>query len=86
MLYKGYPEEFSKIISGEMDTEFTAEKMIGYISAPGMRPLEDIADEMLAIKSFRDSIRDKHIAEHSQSKINYLYRDINEGYNGDDDE
>ena len=84
MVHKGYPEEFARIISTEMNTEFTAERMIGYIAAPGKKSLEDVADEMLAIKSFRDSIRDKHIAENAQQKINYIYRDFNEG--GEDDQ
>ena len=37
-----------------------------------------IAAEMLAIQSDRDRIRDKHISEHAQAKINGLYRNINE--------
>ena len=84
MVHKGYPEEFAGIISSEMNTEFTAERMISYIAAPGKRSLEDVADEMIAIKSFRDRLRDKHIAENAQAKINYIYRDFNEGNDGDD--
>jgi hypothetical protein len=52
--------------------------MISYIGRGGKRPLEEVADEMLAIQSDRDRIRDKHINEHAQQKINILYRDINE--------
>ena len=33
---------------------------------------------ILAIQSDRDRIRDKHISEHAQAKINGLYRNINE--------
>ena len=77
MLRKGYPEEFSRLICSEMNTDFTAERMISYIS--GNKPsLEDVADEMLAIKDFRDRLMDKHISEHAQASINILYRDINE--------
>lgn len=78
MLHKGYPEEFSRIISDEMRTDFTADKMMGYIGRNGLRPLEEVADEMMAILSERDRIREKHISEHAQQKINILYRDINE--------
>lgn len=78
MLRKGYPAEFARIISCEMNTDFTAERMISYIGRNNRRPLEEVADEMLAIQSDRDRIRDKHIAEHAQSKINELYRNINE--------
>lgn len=78
MLHKGYPEAFARVIAAEMSTDFTAERMISYIGRNGLRPLEEVADEMLAIQSDRDRIRDKHISEHAQQKINILYRDINE--------
>lgn len=77
MLRKGYPEEFSRLICSEMNTDFTAERMISYISG-NKHSLEDVADEMLAIKDFRDRLMDKHISEHAQAIINILYRDINE--------
>lgn len=78
MMRKGYPEAFSRIIASEMSTDFTADRMISYIGRNNLRPLEEVADEMLAIMSDRDRIRDKHIAEHAQAKINDLYRNINE--------
>lgn len=78
MLRKGYPEAFSRLISTEMSTDYTAERMISYIARNTRRPLEEVADEMLAIQSDRDRIRDKHINEHAQSKINDLYRNFNE--------
>lgn len=78
MLRKGYPEAFALVVSTEMSTDFTSEKMISYIGRNGLRPLEEVADEMLAILSERDRIRDKHISEHAQQKINILYREINE--------
>ena len=77
MLRKVYPEEFSRLICSEMNTDFTAERMISYISG-NKHSLEDVADEMLAIKDFRDRLMDKHISEHAQASINILYRDINE--------
>ena len=40
--------------------------------------LEDVADEMLAIRDLRDHIKNKHISEHAQASINKLYRDLNE--------
>ena len=77
MLRKGYPEEFSRLICLEMNTDFTAERMMHYISGEKKR-LEDVADEMLAIKDFRDRLVEKHISEHAQISINDLYRNINE--------
>ena len=78
MLRKGYPEEFSRLICAEMNTDFTAERMISYIGRKDKHRLEDVADEMLAIKDLRDRIVNKHISEHAQAKINDLYRNINE--------
>ncbi len=77
MLRKGYPEDFTRLICAELNTDFTAERMISYISR-GKHRLEDVADEMLAIRDLRDRIRDKHIAEHAQASVNKLYREINE--------
>ena len=77
MLRKGYPEAFTRLNCAEMNTDFTAERMISYI-ARGKHRLEDVADEMLAIRDLRDHIKNKHISEHAQASINELYRDINE--------
>ena len=74
MVSKGYPPEFSAIIADELHTEFTAARMIGYISRSDRLPLEEVADEMLAILSDRDRIVEKHALEHAQSKINEMYR------------
>ena len=74
MLRKGYPEDFSALIASEMRTDFTAGRMIGYISRSGRVSLEEAADEMLAILSDRDRISQKHQLEYAQSKINELYR------------
>ena len=77
MLRKGYPEEFSRLICIEMNTDFTAERMMHYVSGD-MKRLEDVADEMVAIAELRDRLINKHITEHAHAKINDLYRNINE--------
>ena len=77
MLRKGYPEEFSRLICAEMSTDFTAERMMNYVSGPKKR-LEDVADEMISIKDLRDRLINKHITEHANRSINELYRNINE--------
>ena len=77
MLRKGYPEQFSKLICMEMNTDFTAERMMYYVSGE-MKRLEDVADEMVAIIELRDRLINKHIKEHANAKINDLYRNINE--------
>ena len=77
MLRKGYPEEFSRLICIEMNTDFTAERMMHYVSGD-MKRLEDVADEMVAIAELRDHLINKHITEHANAKINDLYRNLNE--------
>ena len=72
MLKKGYPAEFSRLIYSEMNTDFTAERMMSYINR-GPHRLEDIADEMLSIRDLRDRIVEKHIYKHTQSNTNKHY-------------
>ena len=50
---------------------------LSYVSGEKKR-LEDIADEMVAIKDLKDRLINKHISEHAQVSINKLYREINE--------
>ena len=73
MVRKGYPEEFASAIANEMRTEYTSERMIGYISRNPKLPPEEVADEMLAILAERDRLIEKHIARSAQEKINQLY-------------
>ena len=95
MIEKGYPNGFTEIISRELHTEFTANRMIGYISAREMLPMEEVADEMLAILSDRDRLIRKHISQDAQAAINEFYRlpeesddeeeEINDYYRLDDE-
>ena len=74
MLQNGYPTDFSFMVASEMRTEFTSMRMCGYISKVGRVHMEQLADEMMAIINDRDRIRDKHINEYAQGKINEMYR------------
>ena len=71
---KGYPEDFCREIAyRQMNTDYTATRMLGYlyrISEP--RP-EDVVDEMLAILSDRNAIIQKKELEHAQTTINKIY-------------
>ena len=73
---KGYPEDFCRVIAyRQMNTDYTATRMLGYlyrISEP--RP-EDVVDEMLAILSDRNAIIQKKELEHAQTTINKIYRE-----------
>lgn len=81
---KGYPEDFCREIAyRQMNTDYTATRMLGYlyrISEP--RP-EDVVDEMLAILSDRNAIIQKKELEHAQTTINKVYREgLREGKAG----
>lgn len=56
---RGYPEKFCDIVTQNLNTDFTARRMIGYLSHYDHPPLEEIADEMLAILSDRNRIMQK---------------------------
>ena len=73
LLKRGYPEDFCDLISKNLNTDFTASHMIGYLSHYKNLPDVEIVDEMLAILNNRDMIMRKKEAEHAQAKINELY-------------
>ena len=60
MLQRGYPEEFCDQVTKNLNTDWTAQRMIGYLAHYKRLPLEEIADEMLAILSDRNQIMRKH--------------------------
>jgi ribonuclease R len=46
MLSLGYPEEFCDIITKNLNTDFTAKRMMGYLRNVKHPSLEELADEM----------------------------------------
>jgi hypothetical protein len=70
MIRRGYPEEFCDAITRNLNTDFTAKRMIGYLSHYQCPPLEQIADEMLAIISDRNRIMQKKELERSNEAWN----------------
>lgn len=70
MLDRGYPEEFCDIVTKNLNTDWTANRMIGYLSHYKKLPLGEIADEMLAILSDRNQIMQKHEVEDANAKWN----------------
>lgn len=74
MLERGYPEELCDLVSQNLNTDFTASRMIGYLSHYSSLPDVEVVDEMLAILSDRNAIMKKKEAERAQAKISELYR------------
>ena len=75
LLDRGYPKEFcAEIAYKNMNTEYTATRMLGYLCRVSNPRIEDLVDEMLAILSDRDAIIQKKEMEHAQAVINEIYR------------
>ena len=72
MRREGYPADFAALVAREMNTDYLARRMIGYVNRVGLIPPEEFADEMLAIIEERDRFRDKRRAEEAQMKINEM--------------
>lgn len=74
LLDKGYPKEFcAEIAYKNMNTDYTATRMLGYLYRVSNPRIEDLVDEMIAILSDRDAIIKKKEMEHAQSVINDVY-------------
>lgn len=76
MVEKGFPEEFCNEVAYKyMNTDWTANRMAGYLYRMSELSVEQVVDEMFAIISDRDRIVDKHRSEQAQQRINEIYRD-----------
>ena len=75
LLDRGYPKEFcAEIAYKNMNTDYNATRMLGYLYRVSDPRIEDVVDEMLAILSDRDAIIQKKEMEHAQAVINEIYR------------
>ena len=77
MLHRGYPEPFCDQVTKNLNTDWTAQRMIGYLSHYKKLRLEEVADEMLAILSDRNRIMQKKEMESSNAKWNEF---LNQGF------
>ena len=74
MLNRGYPKNLCDLVTRNLNTDYTATRMIGYLSHYSYLPEVEIVDEMLAILSDRNAIIQKKEAEHAQAIMNEIYR------------
>ncbi len=63
LIQDGYPEQFATLITDNLNTDYTADRMLSYLSHYDHLPIEEITDEMLAILTERKQIMDKKAAE-----------------------
>ena len=75
LLSKGYPKELcAEIAYKNMNTDYTATRMLGYLYRISNPRIEDLIDEMLAILSDRNAIIQKKELEQAQSVINDVFQ------------
>lgn len=77
MVDLGYPEGFADEITKNLNTDWTAMRMMGYLRHYGKLPLEEVADEMLAILSDRNRIMQKKECEAVNARWNEI---MSEGF------
>lgn len=70
LLERGYPEQFCELITLNLNTDWTAQRMIGYLSYYDALPMEEVTDEMLSILEDRNRIMSKKEAEQANAKWN----------------
>lgn len=83
MVKRGYPKEFADLITKNLNTDFTARRMMGYLRQYDLLPLEEVADEMLAILSDRNRIMQKKEMERVNASWNYYLR---YGFGGEEED
>ena len=72
LLRRGYPEPFCDEVTKNLNTDFTAKRMLGYLRNYDKLPMEEIADEMLAILSDRNRIMAKKDMEATNEAWNRM--------------
>ena len=73
---KGYPDDFCRELAyRQLNTDYTATRMLGYLYRISELRIEDVVDEMLAIQSDRNAIIQKKELEQAQAAINRMYRE-----------
>ena len=70
MLDRGYPEQLCDLVTRNLNTDYTATRMIGYLSHYSNLPDVEVVDEMLAIKSEIDAWKEKKTNEEANAVYN----------------
>ncbi len=63
LLSLGFDPEFAELVGEQMNTDFVARMMLGYLRDACPRTMEEVADEMLGILEFREKCVQKQIAK-----------------------
>lgn len=72
---RGYPKELcAEIAYKQLNTDYTAMRMLGYLYRVSNPRTEDIIDEMIAILTEREQIIQKKEAQRAQAAVSEIYR------------
>ena len=75
MMERGYPENLCDLVTRNLNTDYTATRMLGYLYRMTELKEEQLVDEMIAILEDRDRIIKKHEMEQAQAAINRIYNE-----------
>ena len=73
LIERGYHEELCDVITRNLNTDFTAARMIGYLCQYSHLREGEVVDEMFSILSDRNAIIRKKETEQAQAAINEMY-------------
>ena len=73
LIERGYQEELCDVITRNLNTDFTAARMIGYLCQYSYLKEGEVVDEMLSILSDRNALIRKKETEQAQAAINEMY-------------
>lgn len=85
LIKKGFLPELAELIAQNLNTEYTAQRMLGYLMSNPHPSEEELVDEMLAITSDRDRFVQKHLVESYNVGINDLYMRRDEIFSDEDE-
>ena len=74
MMERGYPENLCDLVTRNLNTDYTATRMIGYLSHYSDLPDVEVVDEMLASSSDRNELIKKNESEQAQARISEISR------------
>lgn len=61
LLQMGFSDAFARLVGEQLNTDFTAKQMLGYLRDAQPKTMEEVADEMLGILSLRDKLVERKI-------------------------
>lgn len=61
LLQMGFSDAFARLVGEQLNTDFTARQMLGYLRDANPQTMEEVADEMLGILSLRDKLVERKI-------------------------